>query len=136
MGQNTEKTGAPPRIVVVGTCASGKSTLVSELRARGYDAHSCAQEHSAIPELWNHSWPDLLIYLDVDLATVRRRRSAVWPESIFRAQLQRLERARATADIVIGTGRIGPDESVGLVEALVSERFPHGASRARSGPGD
>ena len=52
------------KIVVVGPCAAGKSTLVAALRALGYDAHVSGQEHSEIATLWQHSQPDVLIALD------------------------------------------------------------------------
>ncbi len=42
------------KIVVVGPCAAGKSTLVETLQVRGYDAHVSGQEHSAIASLWQH----------------------------------------------------------------------------------
>ena len=63
------------RVAVVGRCASGKSTLVAALQELGVDAYAVAQEHSAVPTLWQHADPDLLIYLDVDLETIRSRRS-------------------------------------------------------------
>ena len=66
----------PLRVAVVGHCASGKSTLVSALRAHGYDANAVAQEHSAVSWLWRHAEPDVLIYLDAALETVRARRGA------------------------------------------------------------
>src|SRR5215211_8573131 len=61
------------KIVVVGPCASGKSTLVSALQALGYDAHVSGQEHSEITTLWQHSQPDVLIALAVDISAVRAR---------------------------------------------------------------
>src|SRR6476660_778659 len=44
-----------PRVVVVGVCSSGKSTLVGRLKTAGYDAHACSQEHSYVPHLWQLS---------------------------------------------------------------------------------
>lgn len=65
----------PLRIAVVGPCASGKSSLVSALRAAGYEARHVAQEHSYVPNMWERiSQPDVLIYLDVDHARIRNRR--------------------------------------------------------------
>ncbi|HEX5503007.1 MAG TPA: hypothetical protein VFW96_10315, partial [Thermomicrobiales bacterium] len=49
---------AGPRVVVVGPCAAGKTTLVARLRARGHDAAVCAQEHSGVPYLWQLTRPD------------------------------------------------------------------------------
>src|SRR5215211_408150 len=90
-----------PHVVIVGPCASGKSTLASGLKDIGFDAAVCSQEHSEISTLWRHSEPDVLIALDVDLSTIRARRGDDWPESIYRVQIERLAAARDAADIVI-----------------------------------
>src|SRR5205085_6988824 len=104
MGKMSGADGShPPRVAVVGHCASGKSTLVSALRQHGYDANAVAQEHSAINWLWRHSEPDVLIYLDVPLATVRARRGAEWPQAVYDAQETRLQDARAHADLILDT---------------------------------
>jgi hypothetical protein len=98
------------RIVVVGPCASGKSTLVDGLRQLGYDAHVCGQEHSEIPTLWQHGQPAIVIMLEVDLATVRQRRGADWPASLYATQLGRLANVRNAALTVIDSGRLSPSE--------------------------
>jgi len=92
------------RIAVVGTCASGKSTIVAALRERGHDAYSVAQEHSAIPRLWEHLAPEHLVCLSVRLETVRLRRGDEgWPEWIYRVQLERLASAMTHADVIVDT---------------------------------
>lgn len=106
---------APLRVAVVGHCASGKSTLVTALRQHGYDANAVAQEHSGIPWLWRHSEPDVLIYLDVPLATVRARRGEEWPQTVYDAQEARLTEARSHADLVLDTSA----ESVSAVTARI-----------------
>src|SRR5688500_4548371 len=78
------------KIVVVGPCAAGKSTLVTALRALGYDAHVSGQEHSEIATLWQHSRPDVLIALDADISAVRDRRGGSWPAWLHDLQVQRL----------------------------------------------
>lgn len=93
----------PLRIAVVGHCASGKSTLVGALRRHGYDAYAVAQEHSAISWLWRHAEPEVLIYLDVPLATVRERRGEEWPQAVYDAQEVRLQEARVNADLLLNT---------------------------------
>ncbi len=69
---------APPRsirVAVVGPCASGKSTLVSALRAAGYEARHPAQEHSFVKDMWQRLVdPDVLIYLDLSYESYRERR--------------------------------------------------------------
>lgn len=107
------------RIAVVGPCASGKTTLVEQLRARGYDAWATAQEHSAIPNLWNHQQPDLLVALRADLDTIRARRGEHWPKAVYEAQQERLENAYQAADLVIDTGTVPKDDTVAMVIAYL-----------------
>lgn len=99
-----------PRIVVVGPCASGKSTLVAALRAHGYDAYSAAQEHSAVARLWQRSSPDVLIALTATIQSVRARRGETWPEWLHTAQRERLHTAELEADLVIDTSRLTAEE--------------------------
>lgn len=99
------------RVVVIGPCASGKTTLTQRLRALGFDARACGQEHSEIRELWKHMQPDVLIGLWIDLETLRdRRSSASWAGSIYARQQQRLASGYAHADLVIDCHDIDPDE--------------------------
>ncbi len=109
------------KIVVVGPCASGKTTLVRGLRRLGYDAHVCGQEHSEIASLWRHTAPDLVIALDVDLTTIRDRRGADWPEEIYRLQQRRLAAARAAAALILDTSILSPDEMLEAVERRLRE---------------
>jgi hypothetical protein len=95
-----------PRIVVIGPCASGKSTLVSGLRDHGYDALASGQEHSDIHHLWNRTNPDVVIALEISLEAIRQRRDdPSWPAWLFDRQLVRLRQAIAAADLVIDTTR-------------------------------
>ncbi|MGH9174456.1 MAG: hypothetical protein ACRD1H_08865, partial [Vicinamibacterales bacterium] len=101
------------RIAVVGSCASGKTSVVAGLRERGIDAWAVAQEHSGVPELWRHLGPDWLVLLDTTLETVRNRRDdQAWPEWIFHVQQERLSSARTNADAVIVTDALTVDEVV------------------------
>jgi gluconate kinase len=110
------------RIAVVGTCASGKSSVVAELRQRGYDAYSVAQEHSAISRLWAHLSPDRVVYLEVELQTLRRRRDDMaWPEWIYHLQIERLESARQHADIVLATDELTVSEIVDTILMVVHD---------------
>ena len=96
------------KIVVVGPCAAGKSTLVTALRELGYDAHASGQEHSEIATLWQHSQPDVLITLAVDIGAVRDRRGGSWPEWIHDLQVRRLAAASRAADLTIDTTALSP----------------------------
>ncbi len=61
-------------VKVVGPCKSGKSTLVAGLRAAGYAARGCGQEHSEAPTMWQRIVPpDYLIFLDVTPQTQQAR---------------------------------------------------------------
>jgi hypothetical protein len=111
-----------PRIVVVGPCASGKSTLVDALQARGYDAHVSAQEHSAIASLWQHTDPDILIALEVDISAVRTRRADDWPEWLHDLQVQRLQAASEAADLTIDTTELNPDGVIDRAVAYLAAR--------------
>jgi len=115
------------RVAVVGPCASGKSTLVQNLRQRGYDAYVVAQEHSAVPTLWSHQHPDLLIALQTDLKTIRQRRGPTWSSAIYKAQLQRLQDAYGSADLTIDTGVVPEqnalEQAVAFLERILAARF-------------
>jgi deoxyadenosine/deoxycytidine kinase len=118
----------PLRVAVVGHCASGKSTLVTALRREGFDANAVAQEHSGIAWLWRHSAPDVLIYLDVPLATVRDRRGQEWPQAVYDAQEERLTEARAHADLIIDTATMNIREMTAHVLSFLREREGVGMS--------
>lgn len=112
-----------PRIVVVGPCASGKSTLVERLRSHGHDAHAIAQEHSAVRDLWRRKDPDVLIALDVSLEVVRQRRSPEWLEAVYLRQYERLANAYAAADLVIDTAVYDADQVETLVETFIADNL-------------
>lgn len=116
-----------PRIMLVGPCAAGKSTLAAALQARGYDAHGCAQEHSTVPHLWALSEPDLLIYLSVGLAAIRRRRAdPSWPAFIYVEQQQRLAHALAHCDLYIDTAPRDPAGVLAVALAGIAAATGHG----------
>ena len=104
------------RIVVVGPCASGKSTLKTALRQLGYDAHVCGQEHSAVADLWQRAGPDVLIALEIDLPTLRWRRGNSWPAALYAAQRRRLAPAFAVADLVLDSGDLSREMVVARVD--------------------
>jgi shikimate kinase len=111
-----------PRVVVVGPCASGKTTLVATLRAYGYNASVSAQEHSAIPRLWQRTDPDVLIALAVNIEAVRERREETWPGWLHDVQEERLSNAQDAADFVIDTSQLGADEVAERVMQFLAER--------------
>src|ERR671910_1825603 len=110
------------KIVVVGPCAAGKSTLVAALRALGYDAHVSGKEHSEIATLWQRSQPDVLIALDVDITAVRDRRGGPWPEWLHDLQVRRLAAASQAADLVIDTTMHSAETVVERVVAYLDQQ--------------
>lgn len=114
------------RIKVVGPCASGKSELVSRLRAAGYDAHPCAQEHSYVPDMWRRlNPPQVLVYLDARLDTLTRRRPrSDWSPELLTEQHRRLAHARAHCDLYLATDDLTLTQVFEQVRAFLDGRSP------------
>ena len=105
-----------PVIGVVGPCAAGKSTLVAELRTRGYQARHIAQEHSYVQDMWKQiSNPDILIYLDVSFEISMKRTDLNWSRVIYDSQIQRLVHAKKHADLYINTDDLSTEQVLELV---------------------
>jgi adenylate kinase family enzyme len=104
------------KIVVVGGCGSGKTTVASLLRDAGHEAWVVGQEHSAIADLWRRKDPEAVVFLDVSLETVRNRRGEHWPEWLYHRQVDRLKSARSAADVIVDTGSLGVEETIEFIE--------------------
>lgn len=117
---DSQSTGDSRKIAVVGPCASGKTTLVDALVARGYQAYAVGQEHSIIRDLWKRRDPEVLIALDLDLDVVRQRRSPTWPAEVYAAQHERLQPAFEAADLLIDTGEHDIESAVGMALELLA----------------
>lgn len=115
---------APAVIKVVGPCKSGKSTLVAGLRAAGYAARSCGQEHSEAPAMWQRiAPPDYLIFLDVSPLQQRARvNRSDWSAELMATQQRRLAHARQHADLILSTDEAPPQEVLGRVLAFLEQR--------------
>jgi len=99
------------RITVVGACASGKSSLVARLLEKGYDARHCVQEHSFVPDMWQRqSRPEMLVYLDVSLAVILKRRGFAFSDDDLMEQRRRLAHARAHCRIYVNTDRLSEEQ--------------------------
>jgi len=110
---------------VVGPCASGKSTLVTGLKARGYQVKHIAQEHSYVPDMWQRfAKPDRLIYLDVSYVVSKERRKLNWTIDEFQEQVNRLLHGRAHADFYLMTDNLSVEE---VLERVLS--FIHNADQ-------
>jgi ribose 1,5-bisphosphokinase PhnN len=109
-----------PRVVVVGPDAAGKTELVQRLRALGYNARSCAQDHSYVPDMWRRlARPDFLIYLDARLETIARRRAIDWGQERLDQLNARLAHARAHCDLYVVTDDLEAEEVVERVRAAL-----------------
>jgi len=113
-----------PLVVVVGPCAAGKTTLVSNLRPKGYRIKACVQEHAFTPDLWKRfSGAEILIFLDAGLHTIaRRQKRSDWTPARLDAQRQRLAHARAHCDLYLPTDELTREEVASAVEAFLQER--------------
>ena len=105
-----------PVIGIVGPCASGKTTLIHGLHARGYIAKHIAQEHSYVSDMWQRiSKPDVLIYLDISYPLTVTRKKLDWSIEEYDAQIKRLSHARQHADLYIQTDQLSIDEVISRV---------------------
>ncbi|MEA3407046.1 MAG: hypothetical protein U9R48_03055 [Chloroflexota bacterium] len=112
------------RIAVVGVCASGKTVLVEKLRALGYDAHACAQEHSYVPPMWRLLVrPQILVYLEASLETVRQRGRVYFDAAYLQEQHRRLRHARMHCDIYVNTDNLDEDGVLRVVASALEGRF-------------
>ncbi|MBT9155520.1 MAG: hypothetical protein DDT37_00487 [Firmicutes bacterium] len=102
------------RIGVVGNCVSGKSTLVSKLRALGHNAINIPQEHSVSRRFWRRIKPDLLIYLSCTLPMARVRRPIEWGQERLNEQWDILAEAKAHAHLIIDTDPLTADQVTDL----------------------
>jgi hypothetical protein len=113
----------PRRIVIVGPCASGKTTLVRGLWAHGYStARVVAQEHSGAIDLWAlRGCPEVLIYLDAQLATIAaRQRRTDWTPDYLAEQQRRLRGAWLACDLYLPTDELNPAEVLERVIAYLN----------------
>ena len=118
---NTVAANDRRKIVVVGPCASGKSSLVAALQKLGHEASACGQEHSSILSLWARSDPDIVIVLTADIAAVRARRGPYWPEWLHDVQMERLEQAIQAADLVLDTSPLNAEAVLAQVSLFLAQ---------------
>jgi hypothetical protein len=130
-----DKDQCGPRIVVVGPCAAGKTTLVGNLRCLGYNIHSCAQEHSGVPELWKRRCrADVLVHLDAELETIGQRQNRTdWTAARLDAQRQRLADARQHCDLYVRTDELTREQVAATVDAFLRK---HGVTPNEGSDGD
>jgi guanylate kinase len=110
-------------VVVVGPCAAGKTTLVSNLSPKGYNIRPCVQEHSFVPQLWREfCGAEVLIFLDAELSTIARRQNRMdWTQARLDEQRRRLAHARAHCDFYLRTDELTRCQVAEAVEAFLRE---------------
>ncbi|MHB8860026.1 MAG: DEAD/DEAH box helicase family protein [Thermoleophilia bacterium] len=113
----------PLRVVITGVCGSGKTVLAEGLKTMGYDARAVAQEHSLVPELFLHSRPDLVIYLEASDATVAGRKQTGWEPHQLAEERRRLKLARERADIHLNTDGLEPSVLLERAGEALAGRF-------------
>lgn len=110
----------PGRIAIVGPCAAGKTTLGERLRALGYDARQCLQEHSHVADMWQRiARPDVLIYLDVSHTQSLARNPNGPDEREWALQQERLAHARAHCTLYLDTTPLTIEEVYQRVQTLL-----------------
>lgn len=111
-----------PLIGVVGVCASGKSTLIKGMEARGFRMRHIAQEHSYVKDMWKRiTNPDVLIFLDATYPLTIERRRLDWTEADWTEQQRRLSHAREHADLYINTDDLSIEQVLEIVIAFVGK---------------
>lgn len=104
-----------PLIVVVGVCASGKTTLLAGLKELGYNVRSFAQEHSVSATTWKRLRPDFLVLLDCRYETIKSRKDISWGPARYRQQQNLLADARSRADLIVETDLFTPEQLIEFV---------------------
>lgn len=110
------------RVVVVGVCSVGKSTLEEGLKRLGYDAHSCVQEHSYVQDMWRTSQPDVLVYLDASPQALRRRGGTGLDDAALAEQRAMLVDARQHCQLYVNTDRLSADKVLRRVRRFLEKR--------------
>jgi energy-coupling factor transporter ATP-binding protein EcfA2 len=125
------------RVIVVGPCGAGKTTLTLSLHALGILIRQIAQEHSFVADLWHRGTPpDVLIFLDASFETCTARKRFKWLERDYLEQQRRLANARSHCHFYLATDSLTPLEVRDRVAAFLrgAGRGPAGNARRSPAP--
>lgn len=109
-------------ILIVGICASGKTSVVKRLQRLGLNAKVCAQEHSCVKSLWTKLKPDVLIFLDCNYETIKRRRNVQWGVKRIETQKERLKDALDNCDLYLKTDYLTLKETIDKIINYLQEK--------------
>lgn len=109
------------RIGIAGNCAAGKSTLVTALQNKGYNAVNIQQEHSVSKGFWRRLAPDVIIYLSCTLETARQRRNIPWGQERLDQQWEVLSEVREQAHAIIATDALTKEQVLAVAEQAIAE---------------
>ena len=116
---------ASPLIGVVGTCGSGKSTLVAGLEDHGFRCRHIAQEHSYVKHMWQViTKPDILIFLESSFENSTSRRNLNWLQADHDEQRNRLSHAREHAHLIVDTNILSAEQVLARVLEFLRSRDP------------
>jgi UDP-N-acetylmuramate-alanine ligase len=111
------------RVVLVGICGSGKTTLARGLLGLGHKVRECRQEHSEVPYMWKVlSRPDVLIYLDASDEVIVGRGRRPYAPGLVEDQRRRLAHAREHCDLYVQTDHLTEGQVLGLVAEFLADR--------------
>jgi deoxyadenosine/deoxycytidine kinase len=111
-------------IGVVGTCGSGKSTLIAGLEKHGYRCRHIAQEHSYVQYMWQRiTNPDILIFLQCSFENSTSRRKLNWLPADHEEQQRRLSHAREHANLIIDTNSLNAEDVLAQALDYLRERI-------------
>lgn len=108
--------------MLVGVCASGKTTIRRRLRERGITAKAIAQEHSRVADLYKRNG-QFVVVLVASWQTVHRRRDLSWDRQFYLTEWRRLTAARNDAVLVIHTDLLTPDEVADRIAGWYDQRM-------------
>jgi len=94
---------------------------VRNLEKKGIQAHAVSQEHSYVPHLWQRTNPDVLIYLDASLHTIRGRGRTRWRQALLDEEHRRLQHAREHCDLYIPTDGLSPEDVASRVVTFLKK---------------